>query len=94
LSTINTYKESIMAKKNNNGKKWSGQVKTKWQPPEGFFEQSAQQVAEGLKKASDSLAQAMDRLNFYINRAGKNLSDERKATLEEAKKILDQLYGR
>lgn len=82
-----------MAKKNN-GKLWSGDVKTKWHPPEGFFEQSADKIAEGLAKASDSLAQAMDRLNFYINRAGKNLSDERKATLEQAKKILDGLYGR
>jgi len=73
---------------------WSGDVKTKWHPPEGFFEQSAEKIAEGLKAASDSLAQAMDRLNFYINRAGTNLSEERKATLEKAKKILDQLYGR
>jgi len=72
---------------------WSQEVKTKWHPPEGFFEQSAQDVAEGLKNASDSLAQAMDRLNFYINRAGDNLSPERKATLEKAKKILDSLYA-
>ena len=72
---------------------WSQEIKTKWHPPEGFFEQSAKQIAEGLKKASDSLAQAMDRLNFYINRAGKNLSPERKTTLEEAKKILDNLYA-
>lgn len=78
----------------NNDKLWSADVKTKWHPPKGFFEQSAQQVAEGLKNASDSLEQAMDRLNFYINRAGKNLKPERKATLEEAKGLLDQLYGR
>ena len=78
----------------NNGKLWSEKVETKWHPKEGFFEQSAQQVAEGLKNASDSLEQAMDRLNFYINRAGTNLKPERKAELEKAKKILDELYGK
>jgi len=73
---------------------WSADVETKWHPPEGFFEQSAEEVAKGLKDASDSLAQAMDRLNFYINRAGAKLSEERKVELEKAKKILDELYGK
>ena len=73
---------------------WSGDVETKWHPPEGFFEQSAEDIAKGLKAASDSLAQAMDRLNFYINRAGDKLSEAHKATLEKAKKILDELYGK
>ncbi|MEZ4689908.1 MAG: hypothetical protein R3A12_06880 [Ignavibacteria bacterium] len=48
-------------------------VKTHWHPEEGFFGQSSEKIAEGLKSASDSLAQAMDRLDFYINRAGSNL---------------------
>ena len=73
---------------------WSADVKTKWHPPEGFFEQSAEEIAKGLKEASDSLSQAMDRLNFYINRAGANLSEERKLVLEKAKKNLDELYGK
>lgn len=71
---------------------WSGDVKTHWHPPEGFFEQSARQIAEGLKSASDSLAQAMERLNFYINRGGSKLSDEAKKRLEDAKNLLDDLY--
>jgi len=73
-------------------KKWSKDVETKWHPPEGFFEQSAEQVAQGLKDASDSLAQAMDRLNFFINRAGDKLKGEHKAMLEKAKEILHNLY--
>ena len=73
--------------------KWSGDVKTKWHPPEGFFEQSAEMIAKGLKKASDSRAQAMDRLNFYINRAGDNLTGERRAILEHAKQLLEKLYA-
>jgi len=71
---------------------WSGEVKTHWHPEEGFFEQSSEKIAEGLKSASDSLAQAMDRLDFYINRAGSNLSDKAKAKLEKAKEILRGLY--
>ena len=31
---------------------------------------------------------AMSKLTFYENRAGRNLSDERRATLEEAKAIV------
>lgn len=72
---------------------WSGKVKTKWSPPEGFFKQSADKIASGLKAASDSLGQAMSRLNFYINRAGGNLSDKEMGTLESAKKKLEKLYA-
>lgn len=68
---------------------WSKGVEAKWQPPEGFFEQAPEKIAEGLKSASDSPAQAMDRLNFYINRAGSNLSEEAKSRLEKAKQALE-----
>jgi len=37
---------------------------------------------------------AMSMLNFYINRAGKGLSEERRARLEEAKDELRALFGR
>lgn len=74
-------------------KLWSGDVKTHWHPPEGFFEQSSEKIADGLKSASDGLAQAMDRLDFYINRAGSNLSSEAKSRLEKAKDFLRQLYS-
>jgi len=70
--------------------KWSGGVKTKWEPPEGFFKKSASAIASGLMSASDNLKQAMSRLNFYINRAGKNLSAEDKSKLDKAKEILSK----
>jgi hypothetical protein len=35
---------------------------------------------------------AMSMLNFYINRAGKNLTDERKEILEQAKIELRKLF--
>lgn len=72
---------------------WSGEVETKWHPPEGFFKQNASKIATGLKKASKSLKQAMNRLNFYINRGGANLTDKDLARLNSAKKKLQQLYA-
>ena len=36
----------------------------------------------------------MSMLTFYVNRAGKNLSDDRRAVLEKAKDELRHLYGR
>jgi len=72
---------------------WSQDVETSWHPQAGFFEKSSQEIAEGLKNASDSLAQAMDRLDFYINRAGSNLTTEDKDRLESAKPLLRKLFG-
>jgi len=37
---------------------------------------------------------AMSMLNFYINRAGSQLGDDRRATLEQAKVELRRLFGR
>lgn len=67
-------------------------VETKWEPKEGFFKQSAEKIAKGLKRASKDKRQATSRLTFYINRAGKNLSAKDKKRLENAKDILHGLY--
>ena len=72
---------------------WSGDVKTKWKPPQGFFLQKAKDVASGLKKVSSDFKQAMSRLNFYINRAGKNLSQKQLSELEKAKGELQKVYA-
>ena len=76
----------------NEKKMWSAKVETEWHPKEGFFSQSAEKIASGLKRASNDLKQAMSRLNFYKNRAGKNLSAEDKARLDAAKEKLHSLY--
>lgn len=75
-------------------KKWSGEVTEhdKWHPPEGLFKKSAKEIAETLKANSKDEKQAMARLNFYINRAGKNLSEEDRKRLDKAKEILHELY--
>lgn len=69
---------------------WSKDVTTKWHPPKGFFEQSAAKIGKGLMAASTSAKQAMSRLNFYINRAGKNLSQDRKQALAAAKAVISR----
>jgi hypothetical protein len=62
----------------------------------------ARQIALSLKRSaegssrrkSDPFRSAMSMLNFYINRAGKNLPARRKHTLEQAKQELRRLYKR
>ena len=71
---------------------WSENVHTHWRPEKGFFKQSAQAIAEGLMANSDDERQAMDRLDFYINRAGDRLEDPEK--FQEAKEILRAHYGK
>jgi len=58
-------------------------------------------IARSLKRSADKsnrrkttpFRSAMSMLNFYINRAGKNLSAKRKRVLNRAKEELRQLYG-
>ncbi len=47
----------------------------------------------GRRKASP-FQSAMSMLNFYINRAGKNLTKSQKSHLQKAKNKLRKLYGR
>ena len=70
---------------------WSGGVKTMKHPPAGLFASaSSAQIVAWLKKEHGDLKGAMSALNFYINRAGKNLSSERKSALETAKRELSK----
>ncbi len=63
---------------------------------------SAQAIAESLKKSSTRskrrkgtpFQSAMSMLNFYINRAGKNLPKSRRETLQQAKRKLREAFGR
>jgi hypothetical protein len=88
MSNIMNYLDNLLTEK----KMWSGEVKTHWTPPEGFFTQSAEKIAKGLKRASENLKQASARLTFYRNRSGKNLSAEDKARLKLAAEKLHTLY--
>ncbi|HZY72798.1 MAG TPA: tRNA adenosine(34) deaminase TadA [Edaphobacter sp.] len=79
-------------------KKWSAKVNTdSTHPDEGLFNKSASEIAKALasKKVSPKgPASGMRMLNFYINRAGKNLSSERRAELEKAKDKLSTIIAK
>jgi hypothetical protein len=67
-----------------------------------FTKQNPQEIALSLKRSAESSERrksspyrsAMSMLTFYINRAGDQLSEERRQTLEQAKQELRHLYGR
>ena len=58
-------------------------------------------IAESLKQSAESskrrkgspLQSAMSMLNFYMNRAGKNLPEKRRRVLERSKAELRRLFG-
>jgi hypothetical protein len=76
----------------NAASRWSGNVKTvSTYPPEGLFTKDPETIARTLasKKVSPKgPGSGMRMLTFYINRAGRNLSTDRKAELERAKELL------
>jgi hypothetical protein len=63
---------------------------------------SADEIAQSLKRSSTHskrrkgtpFQSAMSMLNFYINRAGRNLPKTRKNTLQQAKRKLREAFGR
>ena len=62
-------------------------VKTHWHPKKDLFtSDDPQEIVDYLMKNSKDQAQAMQRLCFYINRAGDNLSN--KTVLNKAKQLL------
>jgi tRNA(Arg) A34 adenosine deaminase TadA len=86
------------SKKTTPKKKWSAKVDTdSTHPEEGLFNQSASAIAKALasKKVSPKgPASGMRMLNFYINRAGKNLSEERHAELKRTKDKLSTIIAK
>ncbi len=70
--------------------------------PEGLFTKSPQEIAHGLKQAvlksnrtkGTKFQSAMSMLDFYINRAGKNLKPEDRARLEQAKVELRKVFNK
>jgi hypothetical protein len=67
-----------------------------------FKRKSARSIAQSLKRSSEASTRrkatpfrsAMSMLNFEINRAGKNLSPERRHVLNQAKGELRRAFGR
>ena len=67
-----------------------------------FKTSSADEIAQSLKRSSTHskrrkgtpFQSAMSMLNFYINRAGRNLPKTRKNTLQQARRKLREAFGR
>lgn len=70
--------------------------------PSVFTRSSARAIARSLKRSAETSTRrkggayqsAMSMLNFYINRAGRNLSPDRRRILERAKDELRKAFGR
>ena len=73
---------------------WSGEVKTKRHPPEGLFKEGSAEKIASWCAGSGSLNTAMAELNFYINRAGDNLSADRLGVLNHAKELVQKKFNK
>src|SRR5438477_1782353 len=88
------------------GQRWSQRVtrtSNALDLEKGVFSRSdPKSMARSLKRSAersrrrktDSFRSAMSMLNFYINRAGKQLSRRQRSRLENTKDELRRLYGR
>ncbi len=87
-------------------KRWSGEVTKKSNAldlEEGVFtRKNPKEIANSLKRSAEASTRrkahpfqsAMSMLNFYINRAGKNISPAARKRLEKAKEELRKMYGK
>lgn len=65
-----------------------------WQDPARIARSLQRSAEASQRRRRPPFASAMAMLCFYINRAGRQLSPERRAVLELAKAELRRLYGR
>jgi len=85
---------------------WSGRVTRESDAldlePGVFSKDDPERIARSLKHSAEAshrrkagpYQSAMSMLNFYINRAGRNLPDQRRQVLTRAKDALRRLFGR
>ena len=98
--------EKKFSKKKNSKKYWSDEI-TKYSNAldleEGVFTfKNPRKIALSLKESAEEskrrkanpFQSAMSMLNFYINRAGKNLTKSQKEILEQAKTELRNVFDR
>ena len=65
-----------------------------WDDPVRIAESLQWSAENSEHRKASPFQSAMSMLNFYINRAGKNLPPERREILEQARDELRCLYGR
>lgn len=65
-----------------------------WDDPKKIAESLKRSAEASTRRKTTPFQSAMSMLNFYINRAGKNLKPEKKKILEETKIELRKLFNR
>lgn len=92
--------------KKNSKKYWSEEVTKKsnaldleknvftWKDPRKIALSLKKSAEESLRRKAGPFQSAMSMLNFYINRAGRNLDKKQKKILEQAKKELRKVFKR
>src|SRR6266446_1710437 len=97
---------SARKKRREKNKRWSARVTKRSNAldlePKVFRSSSPRKIALSLKRSAERSKRrkakpyqsAMSMLNFYINRAGKNLPKKRQRVLERAKDELRDVFGR
>jgi hypothetical protein len=95
-----------MTARKQKGRRWSADVTENSNAldleKDVFKHDSPTEIAQSLKESAERsdrrkstpFRSAMSMLTFYINRAGKNLSADRKRKLEAAKSELRRVFGR
>lgn len=90
----------------NEAKKWSQQINRSSDALDlekgVFLQEDPRAIARSLKdsaerserRKADPYRSAMSMLTFYVNRAGRQLSDDQRRRLEQAKDELRELFGR
>lgn len=65
-----------------------------WNDPEKIAVSLKNSAENSIRRKGTPFQSAMSMLNFYINRAGKSLPQEKKIILEKAKTELRKLFGK
>jgi hypothetical protein len=65
-----------------------------WQDPKRIAESLKRSAEASTRRKAPPFRSAMSMLVFYINRAGKNLDENQRHILEQAKDELRALYGK
>ena len=91
---------------NDTKKYWSGEVTRSsfaldleegvftWKDPIKIAASLQKSAEDSTRRKASPFQSAMSMLNFYINRAGKNLDPSQKEILEKAKRELRNLFSR
>jgi Protein of unknown function (DUF3175) len=98
ISMETTMELGVSMAKNKKKNYWVSKVKTdSTHPQAGLFTKKAETIARGLasrKVSPKGAVSGMRMLTYFINRAGRSLSAERKKELEKAKALLSKRIER